>query len=225
MVSEEPWISIPRIFIPCTSQQSEVQPVRLNFCTIPCHILDKIVCCLDSDLHTFNITAMGDSTNRPAEAYDEIFTMSLVLEEDIDTELEQFALLVRLGLNDQAHDVIISALQHHLSSNEVLESLIAFFLMRKNWAAIRAIAREIHEPPDGPTTNAPLRIALGTWAAGGGNDIHLESPFSCARLLSTSNTEYPVSTWVCEASRTQKNNCMDLMSSRLLWKCSKVSTG
>ena len=68
---------------------------------------------------------MIDSSSQPAE---DVLSLSASLEEDIQSELEEFVLLARLGLTDEAHTFYEEVLHENVDLFPIFAEVAAFYL-------------------------------------------------------------------------------------------------
>lgn len=71
------------------------------------------------------------------------FKISLGLEEDVATELEDFALLVRLGVTEDAMYLVDNVLQEHLNHFAVVVEVTQYLLDLRDFERLRALMKTI----------------------------------------------------------------------------------
>lgn len=75
---------------------------------------------------------------------DIVFKVSLRLEEDLETELEDFALLARLGITNEAYHILRKVLLQHLSNFAVVAEIVQFLLDQQDWAFLDVVLKDVH---------------------------------------------------------------------------------
>ena len=73
------------------------------------------------------------------------FTLSLGLDEDVAAELEDFALLTRLSIIDEADDMIKNVLEGHLNHFAVFAEVVQFLLDRQNLSQLQVLVGKLSE--------------------------------------------------------------------------------
>ena len=85
------------------------------------------------------------------DTIEQIFEISITLEEDVETELAEFALLTRLGITEEAQQIIDTALCRHLDAAVVVQEVVSFHLHQQDWVAIDTMATFLAPNPAHPS--------------------------------------------------------------------------